>query len=66
MANVNNKISLPESRVAALRMQKIITEQEVVYQIEDLVIAESVITGEKRIIDSKGVIAENNRRILNG
>jgi hypothetical protein len=66
MTNANNRISLPESRVAALRMQKIITEQEVVYQVEDLIIAESVITGEKRVIDSKGIVAENNRRILNG
>ena len=62
---------LSKEKMQILRQHNFIGETEVVYEIADLLVAECVVNGEKRSIDTataKGLINEsqNTKRILKG
>jgi hypothetical protein len=58
---------LSDDHQKMLRESKIISENEIVFQVGDLYVAENIISGEKRQIQIGGVIKENNnKRVLKG
>jgi hypothetical protein len=61
---VQNQIT--NEQIQELRNNKIIEENETVIFEGDLLVATNVLTGEKRIINSDGILRENNKRVLKG
>lgn len=59
-----SKQPLPKDKVELLRQQGIIKNEEVVFCMGDLFIAEHAITGEKRVINPNQFLTESPRRIL--
>lgn len=59
------KINLGTDVLQKLRREGKITEQEVAYLVDDLLIAENVIDGAKRVLPNN-VITLENKRILKG
>jgi len=57
---------LSEVDTQALRDRGLIGESEVAYRNDDLVIAENVVTKARRIIDTRDLVLETNRRLLKG
>lgn len=60
-----------EKTVSDVDMQKLrasgkITENEVALLVGDVVVAENVITKERRVIETKGLILESKRTLLRG
>ena len=55
---------LSDIDVKTLRSRGVITESEVALIIGDLVVAENVITKERRILKDTGTLSETSRRIL--
>jgi hypothetical protein len=47
-----------------LRTQRVVSEHEVVYVTGDVLIAEHVVTKERRVITAPGLVLESTRRIL--
>lgn len=47
-----------------LRTARLITEQEIAVMAGDVIVAENVITKERRILEVGALILESNRRIL--
>ena len=50
--------------LAKLRTSGLINANEVAIIIGDVVVAENVITKERRILETSGLILESNRRVL--
>mgnify|MGYP001219180191 CR=1 FL=1 len=59
---------LPENQLRSLRNLKIINDDEIAYKKGDIIVAENVLTNERRIIDVPDLTTENskNKRILKG
>ena len=58
---------VPTDKIKTLRDQGIITDKEVAYFSGDLVIAENVLTKERRIIGpASDILAESSKRLLKG
>ena len=59
---------LPENQLRSLRSLKIINDDEIAYKKGDIIVAENVLTNERRIIDVPDLTTENskNKRILKG
>jgi hypothetical protein len=55
---------LSEFELSALRDKGILRENEVAYRVGDLVVAENVVTRERRVLEE--AINENKKRILKG
>ena len=47
-----------------LRIQKIISEHEVAFVAGDVLIAEHVVTKDRRVISAPGLVLESTRRLL--
>jgi hypothetical protein len=47
-----------------LRIQKIISEYEVAFVTGDVLIAEHVVTKDRRVISAPGLVLESTRRLL--
>ena len=61
------KVQLSQIQLKNLRDQKKLQKSEVAYVIGDLLIAECIISGEKRVIgDSILHLNESNKKILKG
>jgi|TARA_Y100000034_G_scaffold78623_1_gene94488 hypothetical protein len=61
------KEALSNEKLETLREQNIINEQEVVYKVGDLFVAENILTGSKRQLNIESVLSEgSNKRILKG
>jgi len=55
---------LSELELSSLRDKGILRENEVAYKVGDLVVAENVITRERRVLEE--IVNENRKRILKG
>tara|TARA_Y100000996_G_C22233151_1_gene524471 strand:- start:39 stop:218 length:180 start_codon:yes stop_codon:yes gene_type:complete len=55
---------LSEFELSSLRDKGILRENEVAYKVGDLVVAENVITRERRVLEE--IVNENRKRILKG
>ena len=55
-----------ENDLRALREANLITADETAYIIDDIVIAESIVNGDKRRIDIGGLMLESKRTLLKG
>jgi len=55
---------LPESKMIEMRKAGVITEQEILIKIGDIVVAENVVTRDRRIIND--TLLEHGKRILRG
>jgi len=61
------KEALNSEKLATLREKNIINEQEIVYKVGDLFVAENILTGNKRQINIDELLSEaSNRRVLKG
>lgn len=62
----NNNL-LGSEQAAHLRAKKLLSDTEVAYIAGDLIIAENVSTGDKRVVgEVNAVLTEANRRVLQG
>lgn len=57
---------LPATDIQSLRSRGLLGESETAMQSGDLIIAENVVTRERRVLDTHGIIFESNRRVLKG
>jgi len=57
---------LSHSDIQKLRRQGLLSEQEIAVKSGDIVLAENVVTKERRVIDTSGLMLESSRRILKG
>jgi len=55
-----------DNDLRALRAAKLINSEETAYVFNDVVIAESLVTGEKRQIEVDGLMLESKRTLLKG
>ena len=55
---------LSEIELSALRDKGVLRENEVAYKVGDLVVAENVVTRERRVLEE--IVNENRKRILKG
>ena len=58
--------TLSPPQLAHLREQGLITSQEVAFVTGDLLIAENVVSNERRVVGEATLIAESNKRVLKG
>ena len=58
--------ALNDEELAKLRGAGLLLENEVALRSGDLVIAENVVTKERRILDTQGLLNEGNKRVLKG
>jgi len=65
MSNKSEK-ALSHSDLQKLRQAGIITNEEVAITVGDLIIAENVVSKERRILETGNVLLESTRRILKG
>ena len=63
---MSEKTDLTPAQIKVLRTTKQISETETAYFVGDLLVVENVITGNRRVVDSKEIFSESNRRILKG
>ncbi len=54
------------NQLKSLRDQGFIVKDEIAFFSGDLVIAENVLTGQKRVLGEKNILEENSRRLLKG
>jgi len=59
-----NEKTLSQSDILKLREKDILTKDEIALLVGDIVIAENVITKQRRTIETSGLLLEANRRIL--
>jgi len=64
MKTVDQQISA--NQIKNLREAGMISEKEIAYLSGDLIVAENVLSGEKRIIGKSNILSESSRRILKG
>ena len=57
---------LSSQDIQVLRTRGLIGESEIAVRSGDLLIAENVITKERRVLDAKGHVLEGSRRVLKG
>lgn len=63
----DTKVLLSAQQLQSLRNAQTITSEEYAYIAGDLVVAENVKSGEKRVLGYKAaVLAEGNKRVLKG
>lgn len=59
-----NQVSADQ--IKNLRENGVLGENEIAYVNGDLVLAEHVLTGDKRVVGKIGILSESNRRVLKG
>ena len=59
-----NEKTLSQSDILKLREKDVLTKDEIALLVGDIVIAENVITKQRRTIETSGLLLEANRRIL--
>ena len=55
---------LPEPKIIEMRKAGVITAQEILIKIGDIIVAENVVTRERRIIND--MLLEHGKRVLRG
>tara|TARA_Y100000296_G_C4967082_1_gene153941 strand:+ start:194 stop:379 length:186 start_codon:yes stop_codon:yes gene_type:complete len=58
--------SLNDADLAKLRNAGLLMENEIALRSGDIVVAENVITKERRVLDLKDLLLETNKRVLRG
>ena len=58
--------TLTQNQIVALRQNGQLQENETAYFHGDLLIAENVLTNQKRVLESHGLVQETKKRILKG
>jgi|TARA_Y100000310_G_scaffold345245_1_gene463078 hypothetical protein len=59
-----NEKTLSQSDILKLREKDILTKDEIALLVGDIVVAENVITKQRRTIETSGLLLEANRRVL--
>ncbi len=54
------------NQLKSLRDQGFIAKDEIAFFSGDLVIAENVLTGQKRVLGDRNILEENSKRLLKG
>ena len=57
---------ITDEQIKGLRQKGHIASDEIAFIVGDLLMAEQVTTGKKRIIGESSILNENNRRVLKG
>ena len=57
---------LPDNDIARLRESGRVLQCEIAYKEGDLIIAENPATGQKRVVDTVGLVLESSRKVLLG
>ena len=57
---------LTESQINLLREKNIISENEIAFKSGDLLVAENVLTGDKRIVENGNAVLRESRGLLKG
>ena len=64
---MKNSETLGREQIALLRERKLVSETEIAYIAGDLIVAENVTSGEKRVVGEAGsILTESNKRVLKG
>ena len=63
---MNEKISLNSQDIQKLRDANLINQNEVVFKIGDLLVAENILTNERRVIDASTLLLESSKGLLKG
>lgn len=58
--------ALPSVQLEALRTRGLITSQEIAFVTGDLLIAENVVSNDRRVVGESTLITESNKRVLKG
>ena len=62
-----NNSSLSPDQITQLRVSRLLFEKEIAFIAGDLIVAENITTGEKRVIgETSSILTETNRRVLKG
>ena len=61
-----SKEILPSVQLEVLRSRGLITSQEIAFITGDLLIAENVVSNERRVVGESTLITESNKRVLKG
>tara|TARA_R100000808_G_C2155555_1_gene168695 strand:+ start:38133 stop:38318 length:186 start_codon:yes stop_codon:yes gene_type:complete len=57
---------LTSDELIKLRNAGVLQQDEVALRSGDLVVAENVVTKERRVLDTRGLLSEGNKRVLKG
>ena len=57
---------LTSDELTKLRKAGLLQQNEVALRSGDLVVAENVVTKERRVLDTQGLLSEGNKRVLKG
>ena len=64
---MTNNGSLRGEQIAHLRQNNLLSTTEIAYIAGDLIIAENITTGEKRVLGAvASILSESNKRVLKG
>ena len=64
--SIEARRGLTQREMEFLRLQNALSDGEIAYLLGDLLIAEAVITGQKRVLGEHAKILANSRRVLHG
>ena len=62
----DSKSEIPGETLSAWRSSGLLTANEIAYKVGDLIVAENVVTGNKRVIEKNIAESVKNKRILKG
>ena len=64
---MTNNVTLGSEQIAQLRQNKLLSTMEVAFIVGDLIVAENITSGEKRVIgEVSSILTEANKRVLKG
>ena len=66
MSQSSDKSEIPHETLSAWRLSGLIKSDEIAYRVGDLIVAENVVTSQKRVIENKIAESVSNKRDLKG
>lgn len=63
---MSEKVPLSAQDIQRLRESNVITQNEVAFRVGDLVVAENILTNERRVLDTSSLLLESSKRLLKG
>ena len=64
---MTNNGPLRSDQIAHLRQNSLLSKSEIAYIAGDLIVAENITTGEKRVLgEAETILTESNKRVLKG
>ena len=61
-----NKLEIPGETLSSWRASGLLSTSEIAYKVGDLIVAENVVTGNKRVIEKNIAESVRNKRVLKG